>query len=630
MHPQVRQTLPGACPYCGMALEPTLLSSKNPELVDFQRRFWICLFLTLPILFVPPWGAAILATPVVLWGGFPLFRKGVKTRRINMFTLIALGVSAAYLYSLWSFIYHRELYFEVAAVIVTLVLLGQFLELKAREKTGGAIQALLQLAPMTAMLESGEVIPLEQVKKGDRLRIRPGEKIPVDGTVLSGEGSIDESMITGESLPVDKKSGDSVIGGTINLSGSFIFQAEAVGEETVLSRIIQQVASAQASRAPIQRLADKVSEYFVPSVIAIALLTLIGWGVFFTWGQGLINAVAVLIIACPCALGLATPLAIRVGVGQGALRGILFKNAAALEKLSAIDTLFIDKTGTLTEGKISLDEVVPLGSLSANALLQLAASLEVGSEHPLARAIVEKNTLPLLSVEAFKTQAGRGVEGIIERKNLSIAKAPEIAQAASLRSAGKTVLCLYGDDQPLALFALSDRIKPTTASAIQQLEKENIDIVMITGDHHATAQAVAIALHLTHFEAEVLPEEKLALLQRYRSEGRTVAMAGDGVNDAPALAAADVSIAMGSGTDVAMATSDITLLKGDLRGIALAMQLSRITLRTIKQNLALAFIYNVLAIPLAAAALLSPIIASAAMTLSSLSVILNSLRIKKG
>jgi Cu+-exporting ATPase len=435
-------------------------------------------------------------------------------------------------------------------------------------------------------------------------------------------------MITGESIPIEKTSGDRVIGSSINLSGGFIFRAEAIGEETFLARIVQQVAEAQASRAPIQHLADKVSARFVPAVVLIAILTFLGWGIFSSWTQGLLNAIAVLIIACPCALGLATPLSIRVGVGKGALQGILFKNAAALEKLASIDTLLIDKTGTLTEGKISLNKVIPLTSQSADELLQLAASLEIGSEHPLARAIVKKNTLPLFPVEQFATHAGLGVEGVIQNKKLRIVKAPDLPEAASFRAEGKTVLCLYSNDAPAALFVLSDQIKSTTPAAIEQLAKRNIDLVMVTGDHHATAAAVAKDLHLEHFEAEILPNQKLDLLRRYQSSGHFVAMAGDGINDAPALAAANVGIAMGTGTDVAIATSDITLIKGDLRSIATALQISRSTIRNIRQNLTFAFAYNALAIPLAAASILSPIIASLAMILSSLSVVLNSLRLK--
>lgn len=610
MHPQVRQKEPGSCPFCGMALEPLLPGGPDPELKSFQIRFWVCLVLTIPILF--SFYPLILATPVVFWGGFPLFRKGIITRRINMFTLITLGVLTAYFFSLIA----KESYFEAAAAITTLVLLGQVLELKARQKTGGAIRALLQLAPATATLESGETIPLEKVKKGDRLRVRPGEKIPVDGTIISGEASIDESMLTGESIPVDKNPSDKVIGGSINLSGSFIFIAEGVGEETVLARIIAQVTEAQMSKAPIQRLADVVSQWFVPIVIGIAILT------FFAhpnWKDGLINAVAVIIIACPCALGLATPLSIRVGVGLGALHGILFKNAAAIEKLASIKTLLIDKTGTLTEGKISLEEVIPLVSTPQEELLQIAASLEVGSEHPLAKAIVKKNHLPLLPVEQFRTVAGRGVFGKVKGQDLSVSKAPDQNQQE-----GKTTLCLYLDKKPLALFILADRIKSTTPEAIAELKKEKIEVIMVTGDHAVTAKGVAKALGLTHFEAEILPEQKKSIVQRYKS----VAMAGDGVNDAPALAAADVGIAMGTGTDVAIATSDVTLIKGDLRGIVSAIQLSRKTVKNIRQNLFFAFLYNVLAVPFASFGFLTPFIASLAMTLSSLSVVLNALRLQ--
>ncbi|MBX7066545.1 MAG: cadmium-translocating P-type ATPase [Parachlamydiales bacterium] len=619
MHPQVRQNKPGSCPYCGMALEPILAGDRDPELKSFQIRFWVCLILTIPILF--GFYPVFLATPVVFWGGFPLFRKGIITRQINMFTLITIGVLAAYFFSLLT----HEPYFEAAAAITTLVLLGQLLELKARQKTGGAIRALLQLAPATATLESGETIALENVKKGDRLRVRPGEKIPVDGTILTGSGSVDESMMTGESMPVDKAARDLVIGGSINLSGSFVYTAEAVGEDTMLSRIIAQVSEAQMSKAPIQRLADLVSQWFVPIVIVIAIATFLGWTAIASWKEGLIYAVSVIIIACPCALGLATPLSIRVGVGLGALHGILFKNAAAIEKLASIKTLLIDKTGTLTEGKIALEKTVPLVARPEQELLQLAASLEVGSEHPLAKAIVKENALPLLPVEDFKTVAGRGVYGKIQGQQLSVEKAPDLPETFPFRQEGKTLLSLYLEQKPLALFALSDQIKSTTAEAIDQLKRYGIDLIMVTGDHPLAAKSVANALGLSHFEAEVLPEEKQNLVKRYKS----VAMAGDGINDAPALAAADVGIAMGTGTDVAIATSDVTLIKGDLRGIATAIHLSRKTVKNIRQNLLLAFLYNALAVPIASFGFLSPFIASLAMTLSSLSVVLNALRLKR-
>lgn len=628
MHPQVREKQPGSCPYCKMALEPLIGGDRDPELDSFQIRFWICLALTLPILFTPPFYQLILSTPTVLWGGFPLFRKGIATRKINMFTLITLGVLTSYIFSLWSYFQHQELYFEASAAITTLVLLGQVLEIKARERTGRAIRALLQLAPATATLESGETIPLEKVQKGDRIRVKPGEKIPVDGTIFSGNGSIDESMLTGESTPVDKSAKGHVIGGSINLSGSFLYIAEAIGEETFLSRIIEQVSNAQMSRAPIQRFADLVAEWFVPIVMGIALIALLGWTAHTSWKDGLIHSVAVLIIACPCALGLATPLSIRVGVGLGASQGILFKNAAALEKLASIQMLLIDKTGTLTEGKISLEKIIPLVPTSENQLLQLAASLEIGSEHPLAKAIVEKNSAPLLSVEEYQTVAGRGVYGIIQGKSLSVAKAPELPEAADERKKGKTILSLFMETTPLALFVFSDRIKPTTLAAIEQLKKDGIDLIMVTGDHAQTAKVIADELAISQFEADVLPEEKLSLLKRYQSSGKIIAMAGDGINDAPALASADVGIAMGTGTDVAIATSDVTLVKGDLRGIAAAIRLSRNTVFNIRQNLFLAFIYNTLAIPFAGLGYLSPIISSVTMTLSSLSVVLNALRLQ--
>ena len=691
MHPQVVQPGPGSCPICGMALEPKVFTAEkeeNVELKQMTRRFWIGLFLTLPILFftmigplfslrfspaISTWIQAALATPVVLWGGWPFFTRGwssIIDRNLNMFTLISIGVGAAYLYSMiaafWPSIFppsfqdkNNEIpvYFEAASVITVLVLLGQVLELRARDRTSHAIRELLNLAPKTARLiledKSEKDIPLEEVKKGDALRVRPGEKVPTDGVVLEGNSSIDESMITGEPFPVTKHAGDKVTGATLNGSGSFIMRAERVGSETLLSRIIHMVGEAQRSRAPIQKLADLVSSYFVPVVVVIATLTFIIWGLVGpapALAHALINAVAVLIIACPCALGLATPMSIMVGVGQGARAGILIKNAEALEMMSKVNTVVVDKTGTLTEGKPKLTTILSLGEKSEDELLQLAASLEIASEHPLGIPIVsrakEKN-LSLLPIEDFKSVIGKGVTGKMTGKTIAIGNqkllsdlkidlGAALEKVDSLRQQGQTVLYLGMDEKLAGILAVSDVIKASTKEAIEMLHKEGIRLVMLTGDNKTTAKAVGKTLGIDEIEAEILPEDKNRIIKRLQTEGRIVAMAGDGINDAPALAQANVGIAMGTGTDIAIESAGITLVKGDLRGIARARKLSHATMRNIKQNLWFAFIYNTLGVPIAAGVLypvfgllLSPIIASAAMTLSSVSVIMNSLRLNR-
>ncbi len=596
MHPEIRQATPGFCPICGMTLE-----SKEDTKDPFILRLWICAILTLPLLFSNPLFQLIFATPIVLWGALPFFQRGYK--HLNMFTLIALGVAAAYIYSCVNFFKGAgDLYFEAAAIITTLVLLGQVLEHKARRQTGRAIRALMHLAPQKALRIDGQEIPLDQVKKGDKLRVRPGEKIPTDGIILEGKSSVDESMVTGESLPVEKSTGDRVIGATLNTFGSLVMQAERVGSETLLSQIIHMVSSAEASKAPIQRLADKVAGYFVPAVILIALITL------FT--HGLMSSISVLIIACPCALGLATPLSITVGVGAAARRGILIKNAEALEQLAKIDQLVIDKTGTLTEGKMRVTEI-------KGDVLQLAASLEVLSEHPISRAIVKRaqeENIPLLKVSDFRSIPGKGVTGIIDGKEVSVGSSP---------------ITLTVDGIVQGTITVADAIKESTPSALEQLHKQKVRLTLLTGDQQATADAVGRTLGIDKIIAKASPEDKLRIVKELQSQGHKVGVAGDGINDAPALAQADVGIAMGTGTDVAMASASITLVKGDLRGIATALTLSRETVRNIKQNLFLAFIYNALAIPFAAFGFLSPVIASAAMTLSSLSVILNALRLHR-
>jgi P-type Cu+ transporter len=688
MHPQVRQIGPGACPICGMALEPVIATAEpgpNPELADMRRRFWIGLALTLPV-FVLEMGGHLLgrdlllpqlanyvqfafATPVVLWAGSPFFARGwqsLVTRNLNMFTLIALGTGVAYLYSVVGTfapgIFPHELrhggavavYFEAAAVITVLVLLGQVLELSARERTSGAIRALLKLAPATARkIEDGgeREVPLDEVKVGDRLRVRPGEKVPVDGALLKGRSAVDESMITGESMPVTKEPGAQVIAGTLNTSGTFVLRAEKVGRDTLLARIVDMVATAQRSRAPIQRLADKVSAWFVPLVIAVAIAAFAAWATFgpeprFTYG--LVAAVSVLIIACPCALGLATPMSIMVGVGRGAEAGVLTKNAEALERMEAVDTLVVDKTGTLTEGKPKVTAVVARG-IDESELLRLAASLERASEHPLAAAVVtaaEERKLRLGEAADFDSPAGKGVTGIVDGRKVALGNARFLAElgittdalaadAEKLRLDGATAILVAVDGKAAGVIAIADPVKATTPAALQALRDAGLRIVMLTGDNRTTAEAVARKLGIAEIAAEVLPDQKAAVVEKLRREGRVVAMAGDGVNDAPGLAAADVGIAMGTGTDVAIESAGITLLRGDLVGIVRARRLSITVMRNIRQNLFFAFVYNALGVPVAAGVLypfsgllLSPIIAAAAMAASSVSVIGNALRVR--
>jgi len=695
MHPQIVRDGPGSCPICGMALEPRVVAGgeeKNAELVDMTRRFWVDTVLTIPILvvamaeYVPSlsrlvswvspksrqWFELVLTSPVVLWGGWPFFVRGwrsIVNRSLNMFTLIGLGVGVAYFYSVVAALLPSifppafrgpsgdvAVYFEAAAVITTLVLLGQVLELRARSETSAAIKALLGLAPKTARLirEDGTEVdtPLDQVKPGDRLRVRPGEKVPVDGVVLEGSSSVDESMITGEPIPVEKQKGARVTGATVNGTGSFAMRAERVGSETLLAQIVRMVSEAQRSRAPIQKLADVVAGYFVPIVVAIAVLTFIIWGL---WGpnprmaHALINAVAVLIIACPCALGLATPMSIMVATGKGATVGVLFKNAEAIETMRKVDTLVVDKTGTLTEGKPKLVTVEPLDGFEVDKLLRLGATLERGSEHPLAAAIVrgaEDRGLQLGSARDFESMTGRGVRGSVDDLRVALGNrklledlgvSPDgLAQKAeTLRADGQTVMFVVVDGKVAGLLGVADPIKQTTPEAIRQLHRDGIRIAMLTGDSKTTAQAVASKLQIDEVFAEVLPEDKASIVKRLQGEGRFVAMAGDGINDAPALAQAQVGIAMGTGTDVAMESAGVTLVKGDLRGIVRSRALSRATMKNIKQNLFFAFVYNALGVPIAAGVLypvfgllLSPIIAAAAMSFSSVSVVGNALRLR--
>jgi Cu+-exporting ATPase len=694
MHAEIRQAGPGSCPICGMALEPLAITAEteaNPELADMTQRFWIGLALAVPVFalemaghlpglglhhVIAPdlsnWVQFILSTPVVLWAGWPFFRRGWDSlvhRSLNMFTLIALGTGTAWLYSVFATLasgafpagFHSTdgsvaVYFEAAAVITVLVLLGQVLELRAREQTGGAIRALLNLAPKTARriaaVGADEEIALDEVQPGDRLRVRPGEGVPVDGEVLDGSSAVDESMVTGESVPIVKQPGDRLIGGTVNGTGALIMRADRVGPGSLLARIVAMVAEAQRSRAPIQRLADTVAGWFVPAVIAAAVIAFLGWAI---WGPApalayaLIAAVSVVIIACPCALGLATPMSIMAGVGKGAGVGVLIRSAEALERLEKVDTIVVDKTGTLTEGKPRVIAIVPQDGWSVATILPLAAGLEQASEHPLAAAIVaaaQQRGLTVTEPAAFRSVTGKGVTGTVEGRavvlgnrglmqDLGIGPGDLEVKAEALRADGATALYLAVDGRPAGIIAVADPIKPTTTDALERLRAQGIRIVMLTGDTRSTAQVVARRLAIHEVEAEVLPEDKHAVVSRLKAEGRVVAMAGDGVNDAPALAAADVGIAMGTGTEVAMASAGITLVKGDLVGIARAIVLSRATMRNIRQNLFFAFIYNVIGVPIAAGVLypglgilLSPVVAALAMSFSSVSVIGNALRLR--
>ncbi len=693
MHPEIVRDAPGACPLCGMALEPVAPAEeeRNPELVDMTRRFWIGTVLSVPIVIlemgahfpglpldrllspkVSIWIQLALATPVVLWAGWPFFERGwisVVSRNLNMFSLIALGIGAAYLDSLAATVAPGlfpaglrghggvvPVYYEAAAVITVLVLLGQVLELRARQRTGGAIRALLKLAPKTARrlraTGTDEAIPLDQVRIGDRLRVRPGDSVPVDGRVTEGHSAVDESMVTGESMPVEKAPGDRVIGGTINGTGSLVMAAEKIGADTMLARIVRMVAEAQRSRAPIQRMADAVSAWFVPAVILTAAAAFAAW---IAWGPppalafALAAAVSVVIIACPCALGLATPMSIMVGVGKGATAGVLIKSAEALERLETIDTLVIDKTGTLTEGKPRVVAIVPAAGFDEVTVLSLGASLERSSEHPLAAAIVSaaaQRGVRMNDVSDFRSVTGKGVIGTCGARrvaignanlleDLAVARGALEARAEEFRRDAATAMFVAIDGRAAGVIAVADPIKATTPAALANLHADGIRIVMLTGDNRVTARAVAAKLGITEVEAEVLPEQKSTVVRGLRREGRVVAMAGDGVNDAPALAEADIGIAMGTGTEVAMQSAGITLVKGDLAGIVRARRLSRATMRNIRQNLALAFVYNALCVPLAAGALypvfgllLSPIVAAAAMSLSSVSVVGNALRLR--
>jgi Cu+-exporting ATPase len=692
MHPEIRQVGPGSCPICGMALEPEVASldnAPNPELADMTRRFWIGLVLSLPAVvlemgghlvgghgWVDPvlsnWIQLVFATPVVLWAGWPFFVRGwqsLLTRNLNMFTLIAVGTGVAYLYSLAgtlmpgifpaAFRGHGgavAVYFESAAVITVLVLLGQVLELRAREATSGAIRALLELAPKTARRIGGDggdhEVEIDSLQVGDRLRVRPGEKVPVDGVILEGRSSLDESLVTGESMPVTKEAGATVIAGTLNQSGGFVMRADKVGRDTLLSQIVKMVAEAQRSRAPIQRLADQVAGWFVPVVIAVAIIAFVAWAWFGPeprMAYGLVAAVSVLIIACPCALGLATPMSIMVGVGRGAAAGVLIKNAEALERMEKVDTLVIDKTGTLTEGKPKVIAIVAAPGFDESEILRLAASVERSSEHPLADAIVRsanERQLDLGEVEEFDSPTGKGVTGQVNGQNVALGNANFLtslgvetqslnAQAERLRGDGATVINIAVDGQLAGLFAIADPVKTSTPDALQALAAEGIRVIMLTGDVRTTANAIARQLGIPDVEAEVLPDQKSAVVLKLQKAGKIVVMAGDGVNDAPALASADIGIAMGTGTDVAMESAGITLLGGDLGGIVRARKLSQATMRNIRQNLFFAFVYNAAGIPIAAGILyptfgllLSPIIAAAAMALSSVSVVGNALRLR--
>jgi Cu+-exporting ATPase len=695
MHPEIEQDHPGTCPKCGMALEPktaTAEADDDGELRDMTRRFWAAAILALPVLLlamlpmlamrlegwlsagVSQWLQLALSTPAVLWAGWPLLVRGwrsVVAWNLNMFTLIALGVGAAYVYSTIATLFPQSIpdafkehgqvpvYFEAAAVIVALVLLGQVLELRARRRTGGAIRELLSLSPPTArVIRDGRemIVPLEQVHVGDTLKVLPGDRVPVDGEVLSGRSAVDESMITGEPLPVLKQSGDNVIGGTVNQTGSFQMRAERVGRDTVLAQIVQMVADAQRSRAPIQRLADVVAGWFVPIVVLVAIATFVVWGLWSPYeppmAYALVNAVAVLIIACPCALGLATPMSIMVAIGRGAKAGVLAKNAEVLEIMEKVDAVVVDKTGTLTEGRPRLTEFVPADPWSESELLHFAASIEQNSEHPLAQAVVEgarERGIELLAAVEFESVTGSGVIGTVEGKRVVIGTAEFLREhgvaaeqslvdrAAQLQHQGRTVVFVGVDEKFAGLLAVADPIRPSTPEALASLRRLGLKIVMLTGDSEQTAQAVAEQLGIAQFEARLKPGDKQQRVKTMRAAGHVVAMAGDGINDAPALAAADVGIAMGTGTDVAIQSADVTLIQGDLRGVARAFHLSRKTMRNIRQNLFFAFIYNMLGVPVAAgvlvpifgtSALLNPMIAAAAMSFSSVSVITNALRLR--
>jgi Cu+-exporting ATPase len=694
MHPEIVRSGPGSCPICGMALEPRTVTAQepeNPELRDMTRRFWVSVALTVPLLAIAmfdmlpgmpvqhalpagwlPWLELLFATPVVLWAGWPFFQRGwasIVNRSTNMFTLIAMGTGVAYIYSTVATLFpgifpasFRDMsgvppvYFEAAAAITMLVLLGQVLELRARSRTGAAIRALLDLSPKTArVIRNGTEanIPVEQVVPGDHLRVRPGERVPVDGVILEGSSAIDESMITGESLPVEKEQGNRVIGATVNSTGSFVMRADRVGSETLLAHIVQMVSSAQRSRAPIQRLADRVAGWFVPAVIAVAAVTFLSWSLFGPeprLAYALVNAVAVLIIACPCALGLATPMAIMVGTGRGAHAGVLIRSAEALETLEKVDTLVIDKTGTLTEGKPSVESVTVAQGFDESDVIRLAASLEQGSEHPLATALMNAasaNKIALVPVTEIQSLTGRGIQGKVDGKPVAVGNERLLAEmridlsalqepANQLRRSANTIVFVAVDGKAAGLIGIADAIKPTTEKALKDLRQEGLRIVMLTGDGRATAEAVAKKLGIEEFEAEVLPDKKVDVVQRLQKAGCIVAMAGDGINDAPALAKAHVGIAMGTGTDVAMESGGVTLVKGDLSAIVRARKLSRATMRNIRQNLFFAFIYNLVGVPIAAGVLypifgilLSPILAAAAMSFSSVSVITNSLRLRK-
>lgn len=693
MHPEIVRSEPGACPICGMALEPRVIAGEevNHELIDMTRRFWASLALTAPLLalmvseFFPSmplqkllgasavsWIQFVMAAPVVVWAGWPFFDRGwmsIRNRSLNMFTLIAIGTGAAFGYSLIALLFPSAIpesfyshgvvpvYFEPAAVIITLVLLGQVLELRARSQTSSAIKGLLGMAPKTARLlrdgGSEEDVSLEKVSIGDRLRVRPGEKVPVDGIVLEGKSAVDESMITGEPIPVEKESGAKVTGGTVNGTGGFVMRAERVGSDTMLSQIVRMVSEAQRTRAPIQRLADQVSSWFVPAVLLIAVATFLGWGFFGPeprMAHGLINAVAVLIIACPCALGLATPMSIMVGTGRGAQAGVLIRKAEALEAFEKVDRLVVDKTGTLTEGKPKLVAVIPSANQDETELLHSAASLERGSEHPLAQAILrgaEEKGIKPSNVEGFTSITGKGIGGTLDGKKILIGNAALLdssgvahadldVRADALRKDGQTVMLVAIDGKVAGLLCVADPIKATASEALVALRKTGIQVAMLTGDSRATAEAVARQLGIDEVHAEVLPDQKASIVKELQAGGHKVAMAGDGVNDAPGLAQADVGIAMGTGTDIAMESAGVTLLKGDLRGIVRARHLSEATMKNIRQNLFFAFIYNCLGVPVAAGILypffgilLSPMIASAAMTFSSVSVIANALRLRR-